>query len=295
MTSSEKKSIIIVLLLSFVQGIPIGVFDSSIPLILIENGVSYKDLGLLSFVTYPYTLKLLFAPVEDAYFIQRIGKRKSYVLPCQYLMALVFLILASFIENLVKNQFLGSITILGVFFIALSSWQDIAVDGWILKMFSETHVKWGPICNSIGQLLGLVFGGSLFIQLSSVKFCNQYLYSEPKTEPIITLSGFFYFCSGLIFLITLYVHFFVEEKQIQAEICQKLHVFEIIKSLKGFFQNKNLRFLVFILFFWRLGFAGVGSTSTLRLIQQGFAKETFTTIFAITMPMSLMASCLIGM
>lgn len=294
MTPSEKRSIIILILLYFIQGIPIGLFDSSIPLIFIENGVDYKALGLLSFVTYPFSLKLFFAPVEDAYFSRRVGKRKSYILPCQYLMAFVFLISASFIEDLVKNQLLTGITLLGVVSVGLASWQDIAVDGWVLTMFSETHVRWGAVCQNIGQLLGVVFGSSLFIQLNSVKFCNHYLYSEPQTEPMLRLSEFFYLCTLIILLITIYVHFFVEEKRSRSEEYEKLKLLDVVKSLKGFFQNKNLRFLIFVLLFWRLGFAGVGATSTVRLIQQGFEKETFTNIFTMTMPMSFLISLLIG-
>jgi PAT family acetyl-CoA transporter-like MFS transporter 1 len=46
-----------------------------------EKGVSFKDLALLSFAFYPFSFKILFAPIEDIYYNSRIGKRKTYIIP----------------------------------------------------------------------------------------------------------------------------------------------------------------------------------------------------------------------
>ena len=62
MHKDDRLSIVILLVLYTLQGIPMGLCGS-IPLILKEKGVSYESLSLFSLVSLPFSLKLLWAPV----------------------------------------------------------------------------------------------------------------------------------------------------------------------------------------------------------------------------------------
>lgn len=46
--------------------------------------------ALFSLAAWPFSLKLLWAPLVDALYIQRIGRRKSWLIPVQYLMGNTF-------------------------------------------------------------------------------------------------------------------------------------------------------------------------------------------------------------
>lgn len=70
----ELGNISLLLFLYVLQGIPLGL-AGSIPLILQSKNVSYKDQAFFSFVFWPFSLKLLWAPLVDALYLTRFGRR----------------------------------------------------------------------------------------------------------------------------------------------------------------------------------------------------------------------------
>lgn len=70
----ELGNILLLLFLYVLQGIPLGL-AGSIPLILQGKSVSYKDQAFFSFVFWPFSLKLLWAPLVDALYFSKFGRR----------------------------------------------------------------------------------------------------------------------------------------------------------------------------------------------------------------------------
>lgn len=70
----ELENILLLLFLYVLQGIPLGL-AGSIPLILQSKSVSYRDQAFFSFVFWPFSLKLLWAPLVDALYFSRFGRR----------------------------------------------------------------------------------------------------------------------------------------------------------------------------------------------------------------------------
>src|SRR3990167_1127282 len=68
-------------LLFVVTGIPVGYLNSVI-LELQEKGASYNDQAVLSAATYPYIFKIFIAPLLDRFYIQEVGKTKTWILGC---------------------------------------------------------------------------------------------------------------------------------------------------------------------------------------------------------------------
>ena len=291
--NNNRLGIMILMILYFIQGIPLGLFDASIPFLLIDRGVDYLDLGMLSFFSYPFAMKILFAPFEDSHFFEKFGKRKSFVIPCQYILALMFLVTGLYIEKLLNEKDVFALTMIGFLMTMMAALQDIAVDGWQLTLLDEGWLVWGSVSQSIGQTLGSLFGSSFLIQLNSVKFCNAYLYSQPNDKPILEITTFFYMVGGLILIITLLIHFLKSERNPQSS-SEQMTMWQVIKSLKGFFKNKNLRFLIFHLLFWRLGFCIVNSTFSVNLIRKGLSKETLMNVITALIPLTFLVSFLSG-
>lgn len=71
---SELENVSLLLFLYVLQGIPLGL-AGSIPLILQSKSVSYKDQAFFSFVFWPFSLKLVWAPLVDALYFSRFGRR----------------------------------------------------------------------------------------------------------------------------------------------------------------------------------------------------------------------------
>lgn len=58
----------------------------------------------------PFAFKLLTAPVLDTYYIGSFGKRKSYIIPIQYFMALIFFITSFEIEQWIQDANILALT-----------------------------------------------------------------------------------------------------------------------------------------------------------------------------------------
>jgi hypothetical protein len=60
-------------------------------------------MAIFTFAGYPYSLKLLWSPIVDAFFSERIGRRKSWILPIQLVTGLLFYALSRDIDNLMTS------------------------------------------------------------------------------------------------------------------------------------------------------------------------------------------------
>jgi PAT family acetyl-CoA transporter-like MFS transporter 1 len=96
MSSSDRASIAILLFLYVLQGIPLGL-AGSIPLLLAKK-VGYKQQAMFSFVYWPYSVKLLWAPIVDAAYFSKIGRRKTWLVPVQYLIGIFMLVLSKVLK-----------------------------------------------------------------------------------------------------------------------------------------------------------------------------------------------------
>ena len=73
------KMILLVILYSF-QGLPLGFFLSTVP-ILFKKYLSYSQIGEIMLCTMPFSFKILWSPFVEFYHIESIGKRKTWIIP----------------------------------------------------------------------------------------------------------------------------------------------------------------------------------------------------------------------
>jgi len=89
----EKRNIALLVFLYVLQGIPLGL-AGAMPMLLQTKKVAYKDQATFSLVFWPFSMKLLWAPIVDTVYFSRFGRRKSWVVPVQYLIGTCLLILS---------------------------------------------------------------------------------------------------------------------------------------------------------------------------------------------------------
>ncbi|XP_073930031.1 acetyl-coenzyme A transporter 1 isoform X2 [Castor canadensis] len=193
---AELSSILLLLFLYVLQGIPLGL-AGSIPLILQSKNVSYTDQAFFSFVFWPFSLKLLWAPLVDAVYFKNFGRRKSWLVPTQYVLGFFMIYLSTQVDRLLGNTDgrtpdVVALTVTFFLFEFLAATQDIAVDGWALTMLSRENVGYASTCNSVGQTAGYFLGNVLFLALESADFCNKYLRFQPQPRGIVTLSDWLF-------------------------------------------------------------------------------------------------------
>ena len=96
----DRSNICLLLSLYLLQGIPLGM-AASIPLIIQTHGASWSQQATFSFAFWPFSLKLLWAPIVDALYLKRFGRRKTWLIPTQYAIGLFMICLSYFINDIV--------------------------------------------------------------------------------------------------------------------------------------------------------------------------------------------------
>ena len=139
----DRKSIALLTFLYVLQGIPLGL-AGSIPYLLQSRQVNYKDQAMFSFVYWPFSIKLLWAPIVDSAYFASFGRRKSWLVPVQYLIGIFMFVLSGHVNELLgdseSTEAGANVRLLTVVFFMLNflaATQDIAVDGWALTMLSR--------------------------------------------------------------------------------------------------------------------------------------------------------------
>jgi hypothetical protein len=75
---ADKRNFLLLCVLYFLQGVPMGLATGSVPFLL-KPYLSYGQIGVFSLASYPYSLKLFWSPIVDAVWSPRFGRRKSWV------------------------------------------------------------------------------------------------------------------------------------------------------------------------------------------------------------------------
>nr|XP_015807315.2 acetyl-coenzyme A transporter 1 [Nothobranchius furzeri]XP_015807316.2 acetyl-coenzyme A transporter 1 [Nothobranchius furzeri] len=296
----ELGNVSLLLFLYVLQGIPLGL-AGSIPLILQGKNVSYKDQAFFSFVFWPFSLKLFWAPLVDALYFSRFGRRKSWLVPTQYLLGLFMLYLSLTVDSLLQSDRGPDVlTLTAVFFMLafLAATQDIAVDGWALTMLSRENVGYASTCNSVGQTAGYFLGNVLFLALESAEFCNKYLRTEPKYTGLITLPDFLFFW-GVVFLVsTTLVAIFKREngptsgRRNAPE--ETKGVMETYKLLFTIVKMPTVFTFCVLLLTAKIGFSAADAVTGLKLVEAGVPKAQLALLAVPMVPLQILLPVVIS-
>ncbi|XP_048024869.1 acetyl-coenzyme A transporter 1 [Megalobrama amblycephala] len=299
----ELSNVALLLFLYVLQGIPLGL-AGSIPLIMQSKSVSYKDQAYFSFVFWPFSLKLFWAPLVDSLYLQRFGRRKSWLVPTQYLLGLFMLYLSFTVDSMLQTDGQRGpdvITLTAVFFMLafLAATQDIAVDGWALTMLSRENVGYASTCNSVGQTAGYFLGNVLFLALESADFCNKYLRFEPQERGIVTLSDFLFFW-GIVFMVsTTLVAVLKKENSRHLHTKKKPKeetqgVMETYKLLLSIIKMPTVFTFCALLLTAKIGFSAADAVTGLKLVEAGVPKEQLALLAVPMVPLQILLPLIIS-
>jgi hypothetical protein len=137
--NEDIGNICFLLFLYVLQGIPSGL-SFSIPLILSSRKVSYADQGTFSFASWPFSMKILWAPLVDSIYSKRIGRRKSWLVVSLFLTGIIMVSFSSYANQLLDSkrvkqpQDIYILTVIFGIIVALVTTQDVVIDGWSLDL-----------------------------------------------------------------------------------------------------------------------------------------------------------------
>lgn len=198
--------------LGFSSGLPISMVMGTLSARLAFSDIDIRTIGLMLYLTLPYTLKVLWAPFFsyfDPPFFKRNKRLPAWLITTQICIVVCLVVLA---QSDPKHHFLRLIIFtFGLAFFSAS--QDILIDGWrILTNSNSDQGKMGALSNFGYQCARFVSGAGCLYLASVYSWSTGYyvvaaamcvglmisirLYarSEPKAYPQLTGTSFWSLC-----------------------------------------------------------------------------------------------------
>lgn len=143
------------------QGVPFGFFTQALPVVMRQAGYALPWIGLSSFLALPWALKWLWAPILDARYLPRLGRRRTWLIGLQVSAALLLLTLGLCAErDAIVWLLLGSLVTN-----LLSASQDVATDGLAVELLSDKERGTGNGVQVAAYRLGMILGGGALLVL----------------------------------------------------------------------------------------------------------------------------------
>lgn len=148
-----------VAVLYFAEGFPFGLIKDALPVFFRVHGVRLADIGLLTLVGLPWSLKFLWAPAVDLW-----GQRRTWILGCQGLLVLGILALLTVDPSRVTPGLWVVLLSLAI----LSATQDIAIDAYTIELLDEAEMGPANGLRVTTYRIALISAGGLLVVLAGL-------------------------------------------------------------------------------------------------------------------------------
>src|SRR5215210_6610735 len=162
----RSRKMAIMLIFGFAAGLPYTLLIGTLNAWLGEWEIDLATIGVLSWIGLAYAFKFLWSPLVDRIKLpglERMGRRRSWLLLCQVLLTATFLGMSLSDPRLALGSF-ALIAVIGAF---SSATQDVVIDAWRIDVADEKAPV--EILSSIyqfGYRIAALIGGALALILS---------------------------------------------------------------------------------------------------------------------------------
>lgn len=284
----DRRNFLLLVLLYFLQGIPMGLASGSVPFLL-KSYLSYGQIGIFSLAIYPYSLKLLWSPIVDAIWSRRFGRRKSWITPIQTISGLSMIYLGGRIDDLMKkageNDGAGVWGFTGwwFFLVFLCATQDIAVDGWAISLLSIQNISYASTAQTVGLTAGSFLSHTVFLALQAPDFTNRWFRAVPQEYGLLTLGGYMEFWGWVYIIVT--VGLAVMKKEDKTN--ERDGIIEVYRSMWAVLKLPNILTIIAVHLISKLGFVTNDAVTNLKLLDKGFGQANMALVVLIDFPFEL--------
>ncbi|PQE05472.1 Acetyl- transporter 1 protein [Rutstroemia sp. NJR-2017a BBW] len=273
---SDRRNFGLLVLLYFLQGVPMGLATGSVPFLL-KPHMSYSALGVFSLASYPYSLKLLWSPVVDAIWSPKM------------LSGFGMIWLGSNIKDMMtkagENEGAGIWGFTGwwFFLVFMCATQDIAVDGWALTLLTPGNISYASTAQTVGLTAGQFMSFTVFLAFNAPDFANKWFRKTPLDEGVMTLGGYLTFWGWTYIIVTIGLALLKREEKTKNED----GIWDVYKVMWGVLKLKNIQTIIIIHLIAKIGFQANDAVTNLKLIDKGFSQEDMALTVLIDFPFEI--------
>lgn len=176
------------LIFGFSAGLPYSLLLGTLYAWLSDAKVDLETMGVFSLIGLAYAFKFLWSPIVDRVKIPgliKLGRRKSWIIPAQFSLAIIFIILST----LNPQTSLGWFSLLAGFAAFASATQDVVIDAWRVDVADEVAtVEMLSTVYQFGYRIAALVGGALALFLADI-------YSWPLVYLVMGISMFVVGCA----------------------------------------------------------------------------------------------------
>jgi MFS transporter, PAT family, beta-lactamase induction signal transducer AmpG len=143
--------------LYFAEGLPFGIAIDNLPVYFRSHGVSLAEIGLLSLLGMPWTLKVFWAPLVD-----RFGERRDWITAALLVMATCLAVLPT-LDPAQPSFWMWTLLLV---FTTASATQDIAIDAYTIDLLDPGEEGLANGIRTSAYRIALIAGGGVLVALA---------------------------------------------------------------------------------------------------------------------------------
>lgn len=220
-----------VLFFGFSSGLPLTLVGPTLQAWFTASNVSLMLIGSLTLIGLPYTFKFLWAPLMDYFQFTKLGKWQGWIILMQFSLAVAFLLLAQ-LNPLNHTYLILGIALFAAFF---SASQDIAINAYQTDVLAPKERGLGSAYYVFAYRIALLVSGGFAL-----------IFADYMGWKIT------YELMGILCLLCIIPSYFSPKIQVIATSPKSIYD-SFIGSLRNLLTQEKIIYLLFFIFFYKLG------------------------------------------
>lgn len=251
-----NKKMLILLALGFSSGLPLLMTGGTLKTWLAREGVDISTIGYFSWVGLAYSLKFLWAPFLDRFDLLGMGRRRSWMLGTQVVLALAIFGMGL----MTPMDSVAQMAALAVLIAFFGATQDIAVDAYRREICKDEELGLGASMGMYGYRVAMLVSGGVGIGLVGSETVN------------LTWGGL-YALVAACFLVGIVTTWFAPEPEVAGGVLPKSIVSAFIDPFREYLSRDGALIVLAFVFLFKLGDALGGAMLSPFYVQMGYSNQ----------------------
>jgi MFS transporter, PAT family, beta-lactamase induction signal transducer AmpG len=273
---ASSKRMWVVLLMGFSSGLPLLLTGGTLKTWLAREEIDITTIGFFTLVSMAYSLKFFWAPIVDRYRLFFFGRRRSWILCMQVLVAGGLFQLSTLDP---KNS-LTMMAIISAAIAFFSATQDIAIDAYRREILDDDEMGLGSTLTQYGYRGAMLLTGGVGVGLVGTGNLN-FTWNQ------------LYILMGVVMSLMTLVTIWAPEPEDTGHAPTSL-ASAIVDPFKDFFSRDKAFFILSFVFLFKLGDAMSASMLNPFYVQMGYTNAEIGLIAKTVGLVALLAGLLVG-